>query len=56
MRYVTLQEVGQVLERHTETVLEWLAQGRLPALQIQGSWLVPRAALWPFTRVSESDD
>jgi hypothetical protein len=56
MRYVTLNEVGQMLEQRIETVLEWLAEGRLPACRIRGALVVPRAAIWPVRRQSESDD
>jgi excisionase family DNA binding protein len=53
MRYLTVLEVGQVLERGPETVAEWLADGRLPSWRMQGRLVVPRVALWPVRQVHE---
>jgi hypothetical protein len=56
MRYLTVADVGQLLERRTETVLDWVAEGRLPSLQIQDGLIVPISAIWPYRHVSESDE
>jgi hypothetical protein len=56
MRYLTVEAVGQRLERRAETVQDWLAEGRLLGLQIQDQLAVPVAAIWPYRRVSESDE
>jgi hypothetical protein len=54
--YLTVSEIAQRLERQPETVATWLAEGRLPSLQIQDGLVVPIVALWPYRQVSESDE
>ena len=55
--YVTLDVVAERLERHVEAIEEWVAEGRLPTIQLpSGERCVPRVALWPRRRVSESDE
>ena len=54
--YVTVSEIAQRLERQQETVATWLAEGRLPSLQIQERLVVPVIAIWPYRQVSESDE
>lgn len=56
MRYLTVDAVGQLLERHAETIKDWLAEGRLAGFQIQDQWVVPISAIWPYRQVSESDE
>ena len=56
MRYVTTEEVASYLERRIATVEDWLPEGRLPSLRIQGLVQIPMAAIWPWQRVSESDE
>ena len=55
MRYVTVEDVGPLLERRTETILDWLGEGRLPSLQIQERLVVPVVAIWPYWRVGEDE-
>jgi excisionase family DNA binding protein len=55
MRYFTVLEVGQVLERGRETIAEWVADGRLPSWRLQGRLVVPSVALWPVRQVHEDE-
>jgi excisionase family DNA binding protein len=55
MRYLTVLEVGQVLERPRETVDEWLAEGRLPLLRVRERLVVPGVAVWPYRQVHEDE-
>ncbi len=56
MHYLTVGDVGQLLERHSETIMSWLSEGRLPSLWMQEQLVVPMVAVWPRRQVSESDD
>ena len=54
---LSLEAVAQQLERHVETVEEWVAEGRLPTLKLpNGVIVVPLTALPLRQRMSESDE
>jgi hypothetical protein len=55
MRFFTVEDVGQVLERRRETIDEWLAEGRLPSLRIREHLVVPGVALWPYRQLGEEE-
>lgn len=55
--YLPFDIVAEVLERRRATIEEWAVSGQLATVQLPGGERrVPRVALEPRRRVSESDE
>ncbi len=55
--YLDIADVAQVLEGRYDTVIEWVGMGQLMVVHLpNGDMGIPRDLIWPWRRVSESDE
>ncbi len=51
------EEIAQRMERHVEDIIEQLATGQLPSVQLPWNGpVIPACAVPPFTRLSENGE
>lgn len=54
--YLTIKDVAELFNVHTNTVRRWLRRGQLPGRQIGRSWRVSKAAIDAYLAENPKSD